>query len=153
MARKQSLTVGVKIDGLDETLVRLRKMPKEANAALKDYAGELAGFLARKIEGAARSDRSAQAKRVASTVKVRRDRLPVIEVGGSTRIASTKVPAYALLFGAEFGSNRFSQFNKRHQGKKGSWFFGTVDDQAQEISEAWTEAADEVVRRFSGGGL
>lgn len=149
---KTSLTVTVHIDGVKETLAKLNQLPKEANAALRDHAGELAGFLARKAEGAARGDRSPQAKRVAATVTVKRDRVPVIQAGGSKRIASSRVPAYKLLFGSEFGSNNLRQFGKRHTGTQGSWFFGTVEDYASEIADAWNEAADEVVEHFGKGG-
>lgn len=149
---KSSLTVNVEIEGIKETLAKLNKLPKDAQDALRDHAGRLAGFLARKAEGAARSDRSRQAKRVAATIMVKRDRVPVIQAGGSKRIASSRVPAYKLLFGSEFGSNRLEQFGKRHNGQQGSWFFGTVEDYAKEIAEAWNEAADEVIDEFSKGG-
>lgn len=149
---KTALTVKVEIEGLKDTLTKLNKLPKVANDALKDHSGELAGFLARQVQDRARRDKSPQAKRVAGTVRVMRDRVPVIQAGGSKRIASSRVPAYKLLFGSEFGSNAYPQFRKRHQGTDGSWFFGTTEEYAQEISDAWNEAATEVIEFFGKGG-
>lgn len=149
--KKKSFTVSVQVDGMKETLDAFRQLPKEASAVLRDASKELAETLVTKIRIAANSDRSPQARIVAATLKVKRDRVPVIEVGGTKRIGRNKVPAYHLLFGSEFGSHRFKQFQKRHTGTTGSWFFPTVEREQAEIGKAWNEAADEIVTRFGGG--
>lgn len=149
---KTSLTMNVNIDGVRETLAKLKGLDKAASDALRDHSDKLAGFLARQVQGRARGDRSPQAKRVAGTVRVMRDRVPVLQAGGTTRVASSRAPAYKLLFGSEFGSNVLKQFRKSHRGTQGSWFFGTAEDYSSEISQAWNEAADEVVEHFSQGG-
>lgn len=149
---KTGLTVRVEIAGLRETLAKLNTLPKAANDAIKDHSQQLAGYLARRAQGRARGDRSPQAKRVAQTIKVMRDRVPVIQAGGTQRIASSRVPAYKLLFGSEFGSNQLGQFGKRHNGQQGSWFYGTVEDHAAEIADALSEAADETIEHFTKGG-
>lgn len=148
---KSGLTIVVEIDGVRETLAAFRELPKQASDQLRTAAGELAADLVPEVVAAARSDRSPQAALVASTVKVRRDRVPVLVAGGTKRLGVNRAPAYKLLFGAEFGSVRYRQFHKGHQGKQGSWFFPVVENEAGRISAAWNEAADAIIREFSGG--
>lgn len=149
--RSQSFKVEVQIENMRETLAAVRALGKEAEAALRDRAFKLGEQLAQSIARAAASDKSPQTRIVAATLKVKRDRLPVLEVGGTKRIGRNRVPAYALLFGAEFGSVQYRQFHKAHQGKAGSWFFPTVEREQAEIVAAWEQAADDVVREFGEG--
>lgn len=148
---KSGLTLTVEIDGVRETLAAFRELPKQATDKLRDAAGEIASDLVPVVRSAARTDRSPQAALVASTVKVRRDRVPVLVAGGTKRLGVNRAPAFKLLFGSEFGSNRYDQFHKRHLGQTGSWFFPVVEDEAGRISEAWNSAADAIIRDFNGG--
>jgi hypothetical protein len=61
------------------------------------------------------------------------------------------VPAFKVLFGSEFGSNRLKQF-RPHHGRQGYWAFPTVDASQAEISDKWGRVADEILHRFSQGG-
>lgn len=149
---KRTLTLTIRIDGLKEALAAFRKMPKEANDALRDASEEIAAKLVPDLQSAARRDRSPQSRLIASTIKKQRDRVPVVTAGGTKRLGSRRTPAWKLLFGSEFGSNRHPQFHKRHTGTEGSWFFPTVDDQAPMIAKEWNEAADRIVEAFSKGG-
>ena len=148
---KSGLTIVVEIDGATETLKAFRELPKQATDRLRDAAGTIAADLLPAVKSAARSDRSPQADLVASTAKVRRDRIPVLVAGGTKRLGVNRAPAFKLLFGSEFGSVRFDQFHKLHQGKQGSWFFPVVEAEAARISAAWTDAADAIIRDFSEG--
>lgn len=150
--KRKSFTVSVQIDGMHETLRAFRDLPKEASEELRKASLDLAESLATSIRVAAGSDRAPQALIVAQTLKVKRDRVPVLEVGGTKRIGRNRVPANRLMFGAEFGSNRHKQFHKRHTGSTGSWFFGTVEREQAEIGKAWNEAADTIIRDFAAGG-
>lgn len=151
MARKQNkpLTVNLHIEGVKETLDRLNEMPKEANDAIKDRATEIARPVAERVRRAAKS--RPQDALLATTVRVRRDRLPVVLVGGAKKVGRNRVPAYKVLFGSEFGSNHLKQF-RPHLGQQGYWFFPTIEDSGQEIADAWNEAATDVIDEFSGGG-
>lgn len=149
---RKSFTISVQIDGMNETLAAFRALPKEASDELRKQAMTLAETLTTSIRVAAGADRSPQARIVAATLKVKRDRVPVITVGGTKRIGRNKVPANKLMFGAEFGSNRHKQFHKKHTGRTGSWFFGTVEREQAEIGRQWSEAADTIIRDFAAGG-
>lgn len=147
---KQSLTMSMRIDGLKETLQAFNKLGKDANKELREAAFELSQTLATRVQSAANSA-GPQAALLASTVKARRDRAPFIEVGGTKRVGSNKVPAFKVLFGSEFGSNNLKQF-KPHRGRMGYWAFPTVEANASEISAAWTKVADKLIDDFSQGG-
>lgn len=151
MAERKSFTVAVQIDGMTETLAAFRKLPKEASAQLREDSMKLAETLASSVRVAAGADKSPQAAIVAGTLKVKRDRVPVLVVGGTKRIGRNRVPANRLMFGAEFGSNRYKQFHKRHTGRTGSWFFGTVEREQAEIARQWNESADKIIHQFTGG--
>jgi hypothetical protein len=147
---KKGLTIGVKIEGARETLAAFRRLPKDASAALRERSMELATALAGKVASAARSD-SPQSALMAFTVKPRRDRVPIIEAGGTARVGSNKVPAYKVLFGSEFGAVTYPQY-RPHAGKGGSyWMFKTVEANQPAMDAAWNKAADDIQREFASG--
>lgn len=150
MARKMALTVNMRIDGAQSVLAAFRKLPKEANDALRDRSRQLAETLAVRVASAARAD-SRQSALIASTVKARRDRVPVIVAGGTKRVGRNRKPAHKILFGSEFGSTSFTQF-RPHLGQGSYWFFRTVEDSTAEIAAAWSKAADDIVASFERGG-
>ena len=160
---KQALTVKIHMDGVRETLAAFRRLPKDASAELRDASGRIAQLLVVAAKG--RSHVDAQAAAVGTTVKVARDRVPAVQAGGSKRITSSRVPAWKLLFGSEFGgSGRYGwyaasrymdsqgrQFSP-HQGQRGRWFFPSVEGEQARISQQWRRAADDIVERFGRGG-
>ena len=148
---KPGLTVNLYISGGRETLRAFNALPKEANAELREAAGDLARLLAREARAAGVQE-GAQAALVADTVKTGRDRVPIVTAGGSKRVGSRRKPAYALLFGSEFGSNRFRQFSHFHQGRDGIWFFPTIEENAAQIARRWQQAADRILTAFGKGG-
>lgn len=149
---KGSFSVNVTGHGVRETLAAFNRLPKDASQELRERSLALAEALVPKIQADARADVSPQAKLLAPTVKARRDRVPVVVAGGTKRIGRLRRPAWTLLFGAEFGSNRFRQFRKSHTGRAGSWMFGVVETHRAAIFKAWDEAADAVVRKFTKDG-
>lgn len=145
----QALTVKVRIEGVRETLVAFRRLPKEANDSLRDRTQDLSKALAEKVRGAAQGD-SAQSALMAPTVKAARDRVPVITAGGPKRVGRNRKPAHKILFGSEFGASRLKQF-RPHVGQGSYWFFRTVEANQSEIDRAWNNVVDDVRRDFSRG--
>lgn len=148
MAKSQALTVNIRIDGLRETLAALTVLGKDASNELRDKAKEISEELAKSARAAGQAEGS-QAALVATTVKAMRDRVPVVQAGGTKRLGRNKKPAYKLLFGSEFGSNSLKQY-KPHVGSGSYWFFQTIEAEQVTVSRKWLEAADEVIRKFSG---
>jgi hypothetical protein len=157
---KTGLTLTVHITGLRETLAKFRGLPKEASDALRTWSQELAGTLAESAR-AAGIRQGRQAALVATTVKARRDRVPSVQAGGSTRLGRYGAPAYALLFGSEFGMNSHSGWYHKpwfadsagfqyhpHTGQQGAWFFPTVERESGQIADAWNNAATDIIEWF-----
>lgn len=145
----KTLTLRLHITGVRETIRAFGGLPKDANDELRDKAQELSEDLARKVTNAGRAD-TAQSALIAPTVKAKRDRVPVIQAGGTKRVGSNRKPAYKVLFGSEFGSNQLKQF-RPHVGQDSYWFFKTVEDSSPEIGQAWNEAADDIIRKWARG--
>lgn len=157
MANKKQTTlkINVTMQGAQDTLKSFRQLPKEASAELRDRSKNLAQALVGPIKQAAQSDPSPQAALFAPTVRVRRDRVPAITVGGKKRVGRRKVPVFRVLFGAEFGSNQYRQFGKRHVGNSPEGpVFSIIERERGRIAKAWQEAADEIIEKFTdtGGG-
>lgn len=144
---KKDLTIRVHIDGVRETLAALRKLPKDASTELRAAALEISKEIAAAAAASGRREGS-QAALVATTVKARRDRVPVVTAGGTKRLGRNREPAYKLLFGSEFGANRYEQY-RPHLGRGSYWFFRTVEDEQVEIAARWLKAADEIIAKFS----
>jgi hypothetical protein len=144
------LAITVRIEGGRETLAAFRRLPREASTALRERSLELAKALAGRVQSSATGD-SPQSALMATTVKAKRDRIPVIEAGGTTRVGSSRVPAYKVLFGSEFGARTLPQY-RPHVGRGSYWMFRTVEDNEAMIAAGWLRAADDIVRAFGEGG-
>jgi hypothetical protein len=160
----KTLKVRIHVDGVRQTLAAFNRLDKAANDALREHSKNLSELLARRDKTAAHAD-SPQAAAVAHTVKAVKDRVPAITAGGPSRIASTRVPAYKLIFGSEFGAkNRFGWYNasryigshgrqyRPHLGRGSYWFFHTVEENQAAIGKAWSQAADDIVKDWSKDG-
>lgn len=143
---KQDLVIRVHIDGINETLAALKKLPKDASKELREAALDLSKELATAAANSGRRE-GHQAALVAKTVRARRDRVPVVVAGGNKLLGSNRKPAYKLLFGSEFGADRLDQY-KPHLGRGSYWFFRTIEDEQVEIAARWMEAADQVIAKF-----
>ncbi len=146
----QTLAITVTVTGARETLAAFRRLPKDASKALRERSLELATTLASRVASAARGD-SPQSALMAATVKPRRDRVPVIEAGGSTAVGRHGTPANKILFGSEFGARRLPQF-RPHLGKGSYWMFKTVEANESELAAGWLKAADDILHAFESEG-
>jgi len=153
VARKTAITVTLRLDGVLDVMRALRDMPKDANDELRDASLKLAQELAPQVAAAGRAE-GRQAAVLAATVRARRDRVPVIVVGGTRRLGRNRKPAYKLLFGSEFGASHHGRYQLRQfrPWRKGRtyWIFITVDRAQRYISREWNKAADRVIRKFGG---
>lgn len=141
-------------EGMDETRAALRRLPKDAKKRLKNASKSITEKLKPKARSAATSDFSPQSSLVAPTVTtLSGGDQPTVKVGGTKRVGRNRVPVYKVLFGSEFGSNRYDQFGRPHSGQKGNWFFPVVEENQKLITDEWRQAADDVVDDFTRGGL
>ena len=100
--------LSLEVDGLMETLKAVRGISdalerKETNSQLRDAADRCARGLVVELQRAAASSGVPVAPRVSQSIRVKRDRIPVVSVGGSFRVGRNGAPASALVWGSEQG--------------------------------------------------
>jgi hypothetical protein len=99
--------VSVDVDGLVETLAAFKGLEadlrKEANAELRVAGREAGAALALELRASASSSGVPVAPRVARSIKVKRDRIPVVAIGGAMPVGARGGSAGALAWGSEQG--------------------------------------------------
>jgi hypothetical protein len=99
--------ISLEVDGLMETLKAFRGLEAdlraEANGELRDAADQCARGLTVELVAAAGSSGVPVAPRVARSIRVKRDRIPVVSIGGATRVGAHGGTAGALVWGSEQG--------------------------------------------------
>jgi len=174
MARRPSSTTklqaGATLEGLNETLKALNRLDKEAKDAAKERVTEISRMMAREVASAGRARSDPRDKFVAGTIRAKRDRLPVINIGKATRMpVSRRGPgprASDLMFGMEFGSNgsrtdtptrrggrpgwRFPERTpRRGRGNEGYWIFPTARRQQDRVVDMWARALEDVAKEWA----
>jgi hypothetical protein len=108
--------LALEVDGLTDTLKAVRGLQgalrsntnTELRQAAKTCATAAVPILARSAEASG----VPVARRVARSIRVKSDRLPVITIGGARRVGARGAPAGALVWGSEQGPksspNRFA---------------------------------------------
>lgn len=141
----------------------IRTLPKEAKARLRRGSLAIAKDVAPKAADRARRVGGVAAY-VAPTIKARSDTVPKIVQGGTAMLPSRdgrprqgdSQTVGAVMWGAEFGSDRFRQFSPwRGSGTGAGYFlFPEVRAQSDAIMERWDEAfmdaVDSAARRNDG---
>lgn len=137
----------VEVDGLNATLRALRRYPKEANAALRDAATGIAERQAANLKQAAASVPDRRVSLQASTIRARRDRIPVVVVGGARRFDRLRGRPRAgdVLFGTEFGAIEGGPNAWRFPPAQSSyWLFRDLSKRHREVVQDWGAAVDRV---------
>ena len=152
---KGGLKLPVRIEGADEVIRALTKLPTDARRELSNEAFDISKSLTDRIKIAGRAQ-GGQARRAAGTVReVRAGAWPAVQASNTGR-------ARGLLFASEFGMTRRSGWYARgryfasegrqyrpHLGRGSYWFFRTAEAMAGWIEREWHKAADATVRRWS----
>lgn len=108
MARARTTGVAsVELDGLVETLRAFQGLEAdlrpEANKELRGAARVCATGLATNLVRAAAGSGVPVARRVASSIRVKSDRVPVVTIGGAKKVGAGGAPAGSLVWGSEQG--------------------------------------------------
>lgn len=93
-------------------MAALKSVDKElrvnTNRRLREAAGAASSGLVPLLRAAGARAQTPQAAIVAQTVRVRSDRLPAVQLGGSRRVGRRKTPAGRLVWGSEGGGRNFA---------------------------------------------
>lgn len=158
-APKQTISIKIEDKDIFAILRTFKNMDKIASEDLRKVAQDLAGEVANALQAAAsfadaNGGNSRQASAVAQTIKVNRDRVPNLSIGGSKAVTSSGANAGIILFGSEFGSNKYKQFPRRSpkdgKGNAGYWIFPTLKMMQPRIREKWVQGVDKIREEWRG---
>ena len=136
----------------------LRSLPKEATDELRTASGEIAQFVVEDAQAGAMHV-GGVARLVAPSIKVGRDRVPAVKMGGSTRLPVTSTRRSRkgsrqtvgdIWAGSEFGGGARAtthQF-KPHRGKVGYFLWPAVRQDSDRIQRTYSEALDDALQRI-----
>jgi hypothetical protein len=102
------------------------ELRRNTNRRLRQAAGDASRGLVPILRGAGAAATTPQAALVARTVRVRSDRLPAVQLGGSRRVGRRGTPAGRLVWGSEGGGRNFAAPSGGSY-----WIAPTVDDYAR----------------------
>jgi hypothetical protein len=158
VSAKDTIPIGLEVEGVKETLKALRKLDKEAQKEGRDKALEIANILASRIRDRLNSSPDPRYRALAVSVKAGRDRVPVIRVGGR---ANPKVSGGGgpreLVIGMEFGADqtgpnawRFPpRTPKLGRGNKGYYIYPALKANQDEIIGLWFDAMDKLLNDWA----
>lgn len=158
-APKETISIKIQDQDIFAILRTFKNMDKIASEDLRKVAQDLAGEVANALQAAAsfadaKGGNSRQASAVASTIKVNRDRIPNLSIGGTKAVTSSGAPAGVIVFGSEFGSRRYKQFPRRlpkdGKGNEGYWIFSTLKMMQPRIREKWVQGVDKIREEWRG---
>lgn len=99
--------LSVEMEGIFETLKAVQSIQADlrpgVNNELRDAADASARELGVELASSAASSGVPVAPRVARSIRVKRDRVPVVSIGGGARVGRTGAPAGLLVWGSEQG--------------------------------------------------
>ena len=85
-----------------------KSLRDESNVRLRNAAGVAASQLAAMLRQSASSSPTPQARIVADSITIRRDRIVAVSIGGSKRVGSRGTAAGAIFWGSEHGGHNFN---------------------------------------------
>lgn len=140
-----------RVAGLDELFRTLRRLPKEASDELRTRSRAIADEQADTLKRAAASHPDRRVRQVAGTVRSRRDRVPVVVVGGAKRLELSGRPqAGEVLFGTEWGAQPDGPNGWRFpSATDGEWLTPTLREHHRDVVEQWQELATDVINRWA----
>ena len=150
---RDEVRMNIKPSDLHALLNTFNKMGKAANKDLRDASYAIARDVASELKASASGANSIggnafQAQAVARGIAPRKDRLALIRVSGKRQVASGGASVEDLLWGAEFGSNRFKQFPRKSpregRGNRGYFIFPTLKRLQPKIRKDWVNAVGKV---------
>jgi hypothetical protein len=145
-------TIRVKVNDyeLRKLLATFGKMDDVAKNDMKKIANDLTQQAAAFVTSYAyNAPNPAQANAIMKSLKTNKsDKAPNFTVGGGTKVARSGVKAGTILFGTEFGSNRYKQFPPRSRpkgrGNRGWFIFIALERFQPTITRKWLEGYERI---------
>jgi hypothetical protein len=139
--------VTIQSEGVFETMKAIQGIAADlrpgVNNDLRDEAGRQAGALVTDLQASASSSGVPVAPRVARAIRVVRDRIPAVSVGGGMGVGARGAPASDLLWGSEHGGHNFAAAG----GASGYWIKPAVDRSKRTALAGFERAVDHIIRK------
>ena len=141
----------IHVEGLRRFLRVLSKLPKELSDETRDASQEIAGKL---VDAAKNAAHTPLQQLAASTLKAKRDRIPVVTARGTAQGHHHPVKASDIFYGAEFGGGKRSTTRQflPHQGKRGYFLYPTLRAQGSRYYDEWVDAIDKAFKDWEHRG-
>jgi hypothetical protein len=132
------------VDGLNDVLRAFKALPKEASAELRKSSMEIADrHMAPAWRNAALYYAGPWGQVIADSVKVKRDRVPAVQIGGNRKVLSGGGSATMVRWPSDTGNAResFAPFTQTN------WISNVRGYQPAALRE-WGEAVDRIVGKW-----
>lgn len=140
------------VDGLNDILRAFRKLPKEASAELRDASQAVADkHMAPAWRHAATAYAGPWGQIIADSVKVKRDRVPAVNIGGARKKFSGGASPTMVRYLADKGNQGRAGDQKRAPaafGEGTDWMSNVREYQGGAMQE-WAKAVDQIVLKWS----
>lgn len=136
----------VEIKGMRELLKALSKIDKDLQNDVRDASVKIADDL---VSGAKSRAHTRLQVLAASSLKAKRDRVPVVRVPRTQVRPGTK--ATDIFYGAEFGGGRrpTTQQFPEHMGRRGYFLYPTARARGKRYADLWADAVDEAFKAWN----
>lgn len=131
------------VTGLNDVLRAFKALPKEASKELRQASGTIAERYMVPAWRAAAGDAGPWAEVIQDSIKVRRDRVPSISIGGNKKVLSGGGSATMVRYPSSSGQKRdsFAPFEPT------DWIRKATGYKQAAITE-WGRAVDDIVRKW-----
>lgn len=138
------------VDGLNDVLRSFRALPKEASAELRTASQAVADkHMAPAWRNAAINYAGPWGQVIADSVKVKRDRVPAVNIGGARKKFSGGASPTMVRFPSDRGNQgRAGQATPPAFGTGTSWMANVKQYQGGAMQE-WTQAVNRIVSKWS----
>lgn len=146
----QNKTFDTYVDGLNDVLRAFRALPKEASAELRTASQAVADkHMAPAWRNAALNYAGPWGQVIADSVKVKKDRVPAVNIGGARKKFSGGASPTMVRFPSDKGNQgRAGESTPAAFGQGTSWMGNVKQYQAGALEE-WGKAVDQIVRKWS----
>lgn len=132
------------VEGLNDVLRAFRALPKEASAELRQASMQIAErHMAPAWQNAAIYNAGPWGQVIADSVRVKRDRVPAVQIGGNRKVLSGGGTATMVRYPSDTGERResFAPFEQTN------WISKVRAYQPDALRE-WGAAVDRIVRKW-----
>jgi hypothetical protein len=139
------------VDGLDDILRAFRKLPKEASAELRTASQAVAEkHMAPAWRNAAINYAGPWGPKIAESVKVKKDRVPAVNIGGQRKKFSNGASPTMVRYLTDKGDRGRAGSQKRapEAFKQGSDWMSNVGQYQGGALEEWAKAVDRIIIKW-----